>query len=99
MTSSFVALIFLAHLWEAYAIPVALSVLRRESSVSTVTTRNNLDIKSIFGASVHHVPGLCLQGIGGAPYIGHKIIAQKPNIHIFDFLSETTSRWWCFILC
>ena len=39
---------FLAHLWGAYAIPVALSVVRRESSVvrrvssiSTITTRNN----------------------------------------------------------
>ena len=40
--------IFLAHLWGAYAIPVASSVVRypssvvrRVSSVSTVTTRNN----------------------------------------------------------
>ena len=46
---------FLAHLWGAYAIPVALSgvcppsfvvrrsssVVRRVSSVSTITTRNN----------------------------------------------------------
>ena len=40
---------FLAHLWRAYAIPVALSgvrrvcsssVVRRVSSVSTLTTRN-----------------------------------------------------------
>ena len=75
---------FLAHLWGAYAIPVALSgvrrptsVVRRVSSVSTITTRNNKDIKSIFGANVHHVPGLCLLDIGGAPYISHKIIAQK----------------------
>ena len=57
---------FLAHLWGAYAIPVALSVVRRVSSVSTITTRNNEDIKSIFGANVYHVPGLCLLGIGGA---------------------------------
>ena len=47
---------------------------------------------------VHHVPGLCLLGIGGAPYISHKIMAQKPNVHIFYFFSETTSRW-CFIIC
>ena len=40
--------LFLAHLWGAYAIPVALSgvrrsssVVRRVSSVSTITTRNN----------------------------------------------------------
>ena len=25
------------------------------------------------------VPGLCLLGIGGTPYISHKIMAQKPN--------------------
>ena len=31
----------LAHLWGAYAIPLALSVVRRESSVSTITTRYN----------------------------------------------------------
>ena len=49
-------------------VPVTLSVVRRVSSVSTMTTRNNKDIKSIFGADVHHVPGLCLLGIGGAPY-------------------------------
>ena len=40
------SLCFLAHLWGAYAIPVALSVVRRlvvrrVSSVSTITTRNN----------------------------------------------------------
>ena len=75
-----------------------LASYRRVSSVSTVTTRNNKDIKSIFGADVHHVPGLCLLDIGGAAYISHKIMAQKPNFHIFDFFSETTSRW-CFILC
>ena len=27
------------------------------SSVSTITTRNNQDIKFIFGANVHYVPG------------------------------------------
>ena len=83
---------FFAHLWGAYAIPVALSTI---TTITTITTRN---IKSIFGANVRHVPRLCLLGIGGAPYISHKIIAQKPNFHIFDFFSETSSRW-CFILC
>ena len=63
---------------------MALSVVCRVSSVSTITTRNNKDIKSIFGADVHNVPGLCLLGIGGAPYISHKIMAQKPNFHIFS---------------
>ena len=32
---------FLAHLWGAYAIPLALSGVRCVSSVSTITTRNN----------------------------------------------------------
>ena len=92
---------FLAHLWGAYAILVALSSLWRTSfvpSVSTITARKNKDIKSIFGANFHHVPGLCLLGIGGAPYISHKIMAQKPNFDIFDFFSETTLRRR-FILC
>ena len=62
-----------------------LSVVRHVSSVSTITTRNNQVIKSIFGAIVHHVPGLCLLGIRGAPFISHKIMAQKPNFYIFDF--------------
>ena len=62
------------------------SVVCRVSSVSTITTRNNKDIKSIFWADVHHVPGLCLLGIGVAPYISHKIIAQKPN-----FIFSTSS--------
>ena len=79
---------FLAHLWGAYAIPVALSVVRCPSYV----------VCRLFGADAHHVPGLCLLGIGAAPYISHKIMAQKPNFHIFDFFFETTSRW-CFILC
>ena len=40
-------------------------------------TWNDPVIKSIFGAIVHHIPGLCLLGIGGAPYISYKIMAQK----------------------
>ena len=32
----------------------------------------------IFVGNVYHVPGLCLLGIGGAPYISHKIMARKP---------------------
>ena len=74
------------------------SVVRRVLSLSTITTRNNKDFKSIFGTNVHHVPVLCLLGIGGAPEISHKIMAQKPNFHIFDFFSDITSRL-CFILC
>ena len=46
----------------------------------------NLNPKSIFGANVYHVPGLCLLGIGGAPYISHKIMAQKLIFHIFRLL-------------
>ena len=74
------------------------SVVRHVSSLSTLTTRNKKDIKSIFGANVYHVPGLRLLGIGGAPYISHKIMAQNRYFYIFDFFSETTSRWH-FILC
>ena len=61
---------FLAHLWGAYAILLMLSVVHRLLSVSTINTRNK-DIKSIFGENVYHLPGLCLLGIGGAPYISH----------------------------
>ena len=59
------------------------------SHVSTITTRNNEDIQSIFGANVHHVPRLCLQDISYAPYI----MGQKPYFHIFDFFSEIACRW------
>ena len=38
------------------------------------------------GANVHHVSGLCLLGIDGAPYISHKIMAQN---HIFKFLTSS----------
>ena len=41
--------------------------------------------KSTCSETTRHLPGLCLLGIGGAPYISHKIMAQKPNFHIFDF--------------
>ena len=63
-----------------------LAVLRRMSYMHTITTRNNKDINSIFGANVHHVPGLCLLGIGGAPFISHKIMAQN---HILTFLTSS----------
>ena len=46
------------------------------SPLSTITTRNNQDIKSIFGANVHNFLGLYLLGIGGAHYIRYKIMAQ-----------------------
>ena len=38
--------------------------------------------KSIFGANVHHVPGLCLLGISGAPYISIKVWLKN---QIFTF--------------
>ena len=85
--------ILLAHLWGTYAIPLALPVIHRVSPVSTIITRNNEAIKSIISANVYYVPGLCLPGICGTPYISHKIMAQKPYFHLFDFFSETTSRW------
>ena len=52
---------------------MALSGVGRLSSVSTITTRNNLDIKSIFGANVHYVPGLCLLGIVPPPTLVIKL--------------------------
>ena len=60
-------MIFLVPLWGAYAIPLALSIVHRVSSVSTITTRNNEAIRSIISANVYHVPGLCLLGTGGTP--------------------------------
>ena len=32
------------------------------------------------------VPGFCLLGIGGAPYISPQIMAGKPYFHIFSSL-------------
>ena len=61
------------------------SVVCHVSSVSTIITRNNEAIKSIFSANVYHVPGLCLLGIV-TPYIGHKIMAQN---HIFTFFTSS----------
>ena len=83
---------FLAHLWGAYAIPLVLSVVNRPSSVSTITTRNNSAIKSIFSANVYHVPGLCLLGFGGTPYKSHKIMARKPYFHIFSLAGSQAYR-------
>ena len=103
-----IIVILLAYLWGANGIPWRCpssigchpsSVIHFVSSVSTITTKNNQDIKSIFSANVYHVPVLPLPGIGGTPYISHmaQIMARKPYFHIFDFF-ETTSR--CrFILC
>ena len=76
---------FLAHMWGAYAIPVELSIVCRVSSVSTITTRNNYDIKSILGANVHHVPGLCLEVIGGPPTLHCISLKLWLKIHIFMF--------------
>ena len=50
-----------------------------------------LALSVVRSANVYHVHGLCLLGIGGTPYISHKIMAQIPYFHIFDF-SEKTSR-------
>ena len=58
-----VIVILLAYLWGAYGIPWRCplsvgshpsSVIRFVSSVSTITTKNNQDIKSIFSANVYH---------------------------------------------
>ena len=34
----------------------------------------------------HHVPGLCLLGVTGNSYIGHKSMAQKPYMYFQLFL-------------
>ena len=81
--------IYSAHLWGASAIPLALSIICCTSCVVCV----HHSYQKIFSANVHHVPGLCLLGIGGARYVSHKILAQKPYFHIFDFFSETTRRF------
>ena len=82
------SMFFLAHLWGAHAIhvPVAMSVVRRVSSVSTITNRNNKDIKSIVGADVHHVPGLCLLDIGVPPTLVIKLWLKN---QIFIFLTSS----------
>ena len=80
---------FLAHLWGAYAISLALSIVRRVSSVSTITTRNNEAIKSIFSANVYHVSGLCLLGIGGAPKSVIKLWLEN---HIFTFSTSSLKQ-------
>ena len=47
----------------------------------------------MFGAIVHHVPGSCLLGIGGAPYISHKIMAVQDLCHSFC-LVETGENFY-----
>ena len=75
---------------------MALSVVRRPSSivrhvlsVSTIATRNNEAIKSIFSANVYHAPGLCLLGIGGAPTSVIKLWLKN---HIFTFLTSSLKQ-------
>ena len=48
--------------------------------------QKNKDIKSVFGANVHHVPGLCLLGIGGAPTLAIKLWLKN---HSFTFLTSS----------
>ena len=62
------------------------SVVRHGSSVSTITTRNNSDIKSIFGAIVHHVPGLCHQVLVAPPTLVIKLWLKN---QIFTFSSSS----------
>ena len=75
---------FLAHLWVAYAIALAASIVCRVSSVST--TRNKEAIKSIFSANVYHVSGLCLLGIIGPPT---PVIKLWLGNHIFKFSTSS----------
>ena len=70
----------------SYIIRHTLYVVLCMSSVSAINTRNNKDIKSIFGANVYHVLGLCLLGIGGAPTLPIKLWLKN---HIFTFLTSS----------
>ena len=62
------------------------SVIRHVLSVSTITTRNNKDIKSVFGANVHHVPGLCLLGMVVPPTLVIKLWLKN---QIFTFSTSS----------
>ena len=70
-------LTFLAHLWGAYAIPLALSCVRRlcPPNLPEIIMISNPYLVQMFMMFLD-----CASlGIGGAPYISHKIVAQKPN--------------------
>ena len=90
---------FLSHLWGAYAIPLALSVVRRPSSVvnrpSCVVCVHHNYQKSY----QIHIWCKCLSCSWIVPPTSViKLLLEKPYFQIFDFFSETTSRWR-FILC
>ena len=71
--------IILAHLWGAYAIPMALSVIRCTSYfVCRLCPPQLSEIRHKI-----HVPGLCLLDIGGAPALAIKLWL-KPYFRIFS---------------
>ena len=65
------------------------SIVLHVSSVSTITTRNNEAIISIFSANVYLVPGLCLLGIGGTPTSVIKLWLEN---HIFTFSTSSLKQ-------
>ena len=52
-------LLFQAEIFSPQSLCHTLGIVCPVSPVSTITTRKNEDIKSIFDANVYHVPGLC----------------------------------------
>ena len=66
-------------------------IVRRVSSVvcGHHNYQKNKGGKPILSVNVCHVPGLCLLGIGGAPYNGYKIMTSIVGLHfhIFDLFS------------
>ena len=52
-------LLFRAEIFSPQSLCHTLGIVCPVSPVSTITTRKNEDIKSIFDANVYHVPGLC----------------------------------------
>ena len=42
---------------------------------------------------------MCQLGIGGTPYISHKIMALKPSFHIFDWQKFENGKMEKFGFC
>ena len=70
-------LIFLAHLWCAYAKPVCHGsyAVQKVASVSTITPPRGIWIKFKFIAYIYQYLNLCLLGFGDVPYDGYVIKA------------------------
>ena len=76
---------FLAHLYGAYARPMALLTVGHRLCGVACGAHSTADMKVIYHTNVSRMPGLCLLNTDGATYISHKIMAGAPYFHIFDF--------------